>query len=130
MIISIAVSSRHRENGIGKALMSHCLNASIDEFTHDAGIRIDKTEHRTVLDSTRAFDRNKDLTHEKIISLNVKVSNIKAIALYEQLGFTKDKRVPNYYISPTVEDSFLMIWKASERKEKYQTKSKINLLKT
>jgi len=44
----------------------------------------------------------------KVISLEVRVSNLPAINLYEKNGFFKDAIRPNYYNGPPKEDALLM----------------------
>ncbi|MDB2370251.1 MAG: ribosomal protein S18-alanine N-acetyltransferase [Gammaproteobacteria bacterium] len=44
----------------------------------------------------------------KVISLEVRVSNLPAIALYEKRGFFKDAIRPNYYSGTPKEDALLM----------------------
>ena len=44
----------------------------------------------------------------KVISLEVRVSNLPAIALYEKWGFFKDAIRPNYYSGAPKEDALLM----------------------
>ncbi len=48
----------------------------------------------------------------KYIYLEVRVSNKKAINLYEKMGFEKYKRIPMYYMDG--EDAYLMIKKLEE----------------
>ena len=44
----------------------------------------------------------------QVISLEVRVSNLPAIKLYEKRGFLKDAIQPNYYSGPPKEDALLM----------------------
>lgn len=75
-IISIAVLEEYRRRGIGKALMIAAMNALKNEYN----------------------------VHE--IYLEVRVSNIPAIRLYEKLGFKVVKVIKSYYLDG--EDAYLM----------------------
>jgi len=75
-IISIAVLENHRRRGIGKALMIAAMNALKNEYN-----------------ACEAY-------------LEVRVSNIPAIKLYEKLGFKIVKVIKSYYLDG--EDAYLM----------------------
>ena len=51
----------------------------------------------------------------EVMSLEVRISNEKAIALYENLGFCKEARRKNYY-QDNHEDAYLMVKRLEEGK--------------
>ena len=75
-IISIAVMPEHRRRGIATALMKEALARMMHRY--GAGE----------------------------CYLEVRVSNLPAISLYEKLGFWKDRIVPKYYLDG--EDAYIM----------------------
>lgn len=76
-IVSIAVREKYRGRGIATALISAILNALQNIYGVEE------------------------------VQLEVRVSNYKAIKLYEKLGFVKAERVKGYYLDG--EDSYVMI---------------------
>ncbi len=56
---------------------------------------------------TRTLTDNARTQHCAFISLEVRPSNVKAVALYEQFGFQSVGRRKNFYSSPT-EDGLIM----------------------
>ena len=75
-IISIAVLEGYRRRGIGRALMVEAMSAS--KYVYKA----------------------------REMYLEVRISNIPAISLYEKLGFKKVKVIPFYYRDG--EDAYVM----------------------
>ena len=75
-IVSVAVLEAYRRRGIGRRLMEHALRAL------------------------------KEVYDCKEVYLEVRVSNIPAIKLYEKLGFRKVRVIPMYYLDG--EDAYLM----------------------
>jgi len=75
-VISIAVLEKFRRRGIGKALMISAMNALKKEYNVSE------------------------------VYLEVRISNIPAIRLYEQLGFKKVKIIKSYYLDG--EDAYVM----------------------
>ncbi|MBD63046.1 MAG: ribosomal-protein-alanine N-acetyltransferase [Gammaproteobacteria bacterium] len=78
---------------------SHLLNFAIDPLHQGKGSG-KKLLHQVIL-------QNKALGI-KVISLEVRVSNLIAINLYEKFGFTKDAIRSDYYSGPLKEDALLM----------------------
>ena len=78
---------------------SHLLNIAIDPAYHRKGLG-DKLLKHVIL-------QNKAVG-VKVITLEVRVSNLFAINLYEQNGFYKDAIRKNYYSGPEKEDALLM----------------------
>ena len=78
---------------------SHLLNIAIDPAYHQKGMG-DKLLKHVIL-------QNKAVG-VKVITLEVRVSNLIAINLYEKNGFYKDAIRQNYYSGPEKEDAFLM----------------------
>ena len=96
----------HKENNIlGFAIYSpiipesHLLNIAIDPAHQGKGLG-DKLLQQIIL-------QNKTIG-VKMISLEVRVSNLPAINLYEKRGFHKDAIRPNYYSGSPKEDALLM----------------------
>jgi len=75
-VVSIAVLPEYRRMGVGKALMEESLK------------------------------RLKEFYNVEEVYLEVRVSNIPAINLYEKLGFKKIKVIKHYYLDG--EDAYLM----------------------
>jgi len=75
-IVSIAVLEQYRRRGIGRKLMEHAMSAL------------------------------KNVYECREVYLEVRVSNIPAIRLYEKLGFRKVRIIPMYYLDG--EDAYLM----------------------
>ncbi len=82
-IVSIAVLPEHRRKGIGTALMKAALKSLREIYGCDE------------------------------VYLEVRVSNIPAIRMYERLGFKKVKIVPMYYLDG--EDAYIMAVNLRER---------------
>lgn len=82
-IVSVAVKEEYRGRGIATAL----LTAAISALRSIYGV--------------------------EEIQLEVRISNYKAIKLYEKLGFIKAERIKNYYLDG--EDSYLMIKNVLEK---------------
>ena len=78
---------------------SHLLNIAIDPAYHRKGLG-DKLLKHVIL-------QNK-VIGVKVITLEVRVSNLIAINLYEKNGFYKDAIRQNYYSGPEKEDALLM----------------------
>ena len=78
---------------------SHLLNIAIDPAYHRKGLG-DKLLKHVIL-------QNKAVG-VKVITLEVRVSNLIAINLYEKNGFYKDAIRQNYYSGPEKEDALLM----------------------
>ena len=78
---------------------SHLLNIAIDPVHQGKGLG-DKLLKQIIL-------QNKTIG-VKIISLEVRVSNLPAINLYEKRGFQKDAIRPDYYSGSPKEDALLM----------------------
>ena len=78
---------------------SHLLNIAIDPAYHRKGLG-DKLLKHVIL-------QNKAVG-VKVIILEVRVSNLIAINLYEKNGFYKDAIRQNYYNGPEKEDALLM----------------------
>ena len=78
---------------------SHLLNIAIDPAYQGKGLG-DKLLQQIIL-------QNKTIG-VKVISLEVRVSNLPAINLYEKRGFHKDAIRPNYYSGSPKEDALLM----------------------
>ena len=78
---------------------SHLLNIAIDPAYHQKGLG-DKLLKHVIL-------QNKAVG-VKVITLEVRVSNLIAINLYEKNGFYKDAIRQNYYSGPEKEDALLM----------------------
>ena len=78
---------------------SHLLNIAIDPAYHRKGLG-DKLLKHVIL-------QNKAVG-VKVITLEVRVSNLTAINLYEKNGFYKDAIRQNYYSGPEKEDALLM----------------------
>lgn len=76
-IVSVAVREKYRGRGIATALMSAALAAL------------------------------QNIYNVEEVQLEVRVSNYKAIRLYEKLGFIKAERIKGYYLDG--EDSYLMV---------------------
>ncbi|MEM1526165.1 MAG: N-acetyltransferase [Ignisphaera sp.] len=76
-IVSVAVKEEYRARGIATALLSAVL--SVFQTMHNI----------------------------EEVQLEVRVSNYKAIRLYEKLGFIKAERIEGYYLDG--EDSYLMV---------------------
>ena len=96
----------HKDNDIlGFAIYSpiipesHLLNIAIDPVHQGKGLG-DKLLQQIIL-------QNKTIG-VKVISLEVRVSNLPAINLYEKRGFHKDAIRPNYYSGSPKEDALLM----------------------
>lgn len=86
-IASFAVHESLRGSGLGKALLSTCLQIT-DNLTIDH-----------------------PMTGKKIapdVVLQVRTSNAKAIKLYQQMGFLKDHDLLKDYYSDPVEDAYIM----------------------
>ena len=78
---------------------SHLLNIAIDPAHQGKGLG-DKLLQQVIF-------QNKTMGVQ-VISLEVRVSNLTAIKLYEKRGFSKDAIRPNYYSGPPKEDALLM----------------------
>ena len=78
---------------------SHLLNIAINPAYHRKGLG-DKLLKHVIL-------QNKAVG-VKVITLEVRVSNLIAINLYEKNGFYKDAIRQNYYSGPEKEDAILM----------------------
>ena len=78
---------------------SHLLNIAIDPAYHRKGLG-DKLLKYVIL-------QNKAVGVQ-VITLEVRVSNLIAINLYEKYGFSKDAIRQNYYSGPEKEDALLM----------------------
>jgi len=78
---------------------SHLLNIAIDPAYQGKGLG-DKLLQQIIL-------QNRTIG-VKTISLEVRVSNLPAINLYEKRGFHKDAIRPNYYSGSPKEDALLM----------------------
>ena len=78
---------------------SHLLNIAINPAYHRKGLG-DKLLKHVIL-------QNKAVG-VKVITLEVRVSNLIAINLYEKNGFYKDAIRQNYYSGPEKEDALLM----------------------
>ena len=78
---------------------SHLLNIAIDPAHQGKGLG-DKLL-QPVIFQTKTMG-------VQVISLEVRVSNLPAIKLYEKRGFLKDAIRPNYYSGPPKEDALLM----------------------
>ena len=78
---------------------SHLLNIAIDPAYQGKGLG-DKLLQQIIL-------QNRTIG-VKIISLEVRVSNLPAINLYEKRGFLKDAIRPDYYSGSPKEDALLM----------------------
>ena len=78
---------------------SHLLNIAIDPVHQGKGLG-DKLLQQIIL-------QNRTIG-VKTISLEVRVSNLPAINLYEKRGFHKDAIRPNYYSGSPKEDALLM----------------------
>ena len=78
---------------------SHLLNIAIDPAYHQKGLG-DKLLKHVIL-------QNKAVG-VKVITLEVRVSNLIAINLYEKNGFYKDAIRQNYYSGSEKEDALLM----------------------
>ena len=78
---------------------SHLLSIAIDPAHQGRGLG-DKLLQQIIL-------QNKTIG-VKMISLEVRVSNLPAINLYEKRGFHKDAIRPNYYGGSPKEDALLM----------------------
>ena len=78
---------------------SHLLNIAIDPAYHRKGLG-NKLLKQIIL-------QNKAIG-VKVITLEVRVSNLIAINLYEKNGFHKDAIRQNYYSGPEKEDALLM----------------------
>ena len=78
---------------------SHLLNIAIDPAYQGKGLG-DKLLQQIIL-------QNRTIG-VKIISLEVRVSNLPAINLYEKRGFHKDAIRPDYYSGSPKEDALLM----------------------
>ncbi|MEL0017953.1 MAG: ribosomal protein S18-alanine N-acetyltransferase [Gammaproteobacteria bacterium] len=78
---------------------SHLLNIAIHPTYQGRGLG-DKLLQQVIL-------QNKTMGVQ-VISLEVRVSNLPAIKLYEKRGFLKDAIRPNYYSGPPKEDALLM----------------------
>lgn len=78
---------------------SHLLNIAIDPAHHRKGLG-NKLLKQIIL-------QNKAIG-VKVITLEVRVSNLIAINLYEKNGFHKDAIRQNYYSGPEKEDALLM----------------------
>ena len=78
---------------------SHLLNIAIDPAYHRKGLG-DKLLKHVIL-------QNK-VIGVKVITLEVRVSNLIAINLYEKNGFYKDAIRQNYYSGPEKENALLM----------------------
>ena len=96
----------HEKNNIkGFAIYSpivpeaHLLNIAIDPAHQGKGLG-DKLLQQVIF-------QNKTMGVQ-VISLEVRVSNLPAIKLYEKRGFLKDAIRPNYYSGPPKEDALLM----------------------
>ena len=96
----------HEKNNIqGFAIYSpivpeaHLLNIAIDPAHQGKGLG-DKLLQQVIF-------QNKTMGVQ-VISLEVRISNLPAIKLYEKRGFLKDAIRPNYYSGPPKEDALLM----------------------
>jgi ribosomal-protein-alanine N-acetyltransferase len=95
----------HDEAIIGFAIYSpvipesHLLNIAIDPAYHRKGLG-EKLLKQVIL-------QNKAIG-VKVITLEVRVSNLPAINLYEKNGFYKDAIRQDYYSGPEKEDALLM----------------------
>ena len=78
---------------------SHLLNIAIDPAHQGKGLG-DKLLQQVIF-------QNKTMGVQ-VISLEVRVSNLPAIKLYEKRGFLKDAIRPNYYSGQQKEDALLM----------------------
>tara|TARA_Y100000816_G_scaffold133878_1_gene94587 strand:+ start:609 stop:1049 length:441 start_codon:yes stop_codon:yes gene_type:complete len=78
---------------------SHLLNIAIDPAYHRKGLG-NKLLKQIIL-------QNKAIG-VKVITLEVRISNLIAINLYEKNGFHKDAIRQNYYSGPEKEDALLM----------------------
>ena len=78
---------------------SHLLNIAIHPTHQGKGLG-DKLLQQVIF-------QNKTMGVQ-VISLEVRVSNLPAIKLYEKRGFLKDAIRPNYYSGPPKEDALLM----------------------
>ncbi len=78
---------------------SHLLNIAIDPAYHRKGLG-NKLLKQIIL-------QNKAIG-VKVITLEVRISNLIAINLYEKNGFNKDAIRQNYYSGPEKEDALLM----------------------
>ena len=78
---------------------SHLLNIAIDPAHQGKGLG-DKLLQQVIF-------QNKTIGVQ-VMSLEVRVSNLPAIKLYEKRGFLKDAIRPNYYSGPPKEDALLM----------------------
>ena len=78
---------------------SHLLNIAIDPAHQGKGLG-DKLLQQVIF-------QNKTMGVQ-VISLEVRVSNLPAIKLYEKRGFLKDAIRPDYYSGPPKEDALLM----------------------
>ena len=78
---------------------THLLNIAIDPAYHQKGLG-DKLLKHVIL-------QNKAVG-VKVITLEVRVSNLIAINLYEKNGFYRDAIRQNYYSGPEKEDALLM----------------------
>tara|TARA_B100001029_G_scaffold179582_1_gene189710 strand:+ start:14573 stop:15013 length:441 start_codon:yes stop_codon:yes gene_type:complete len=78
---------------------SHLLNFAIDPMHQGKGLG------KKLLDQVILQNRALGV---KVISLEVRVSNLKAINLYKKFGFTKDAIRPDYYSGSPKEDALLM----------------------
>ena len=78
---------------------SHLLNIAIDPAYQGKGLG-DKLLQQIIL-------QNRTIG-VKTISLEVRVSNLPAISLYEKRGFRKDAIRPDYYSGSSKEDALLM----------------------
>ena len=78
---------------------SHLLNIAIHPVYQGKGLGDKLLQHIIFQNKTIGV---------KVISLEVRVSNLPAINLYEKSGFFKDAIRPNYYNGPPKEDALLM----------------------
>lgn len=86
LIISFAMIDLYRNKGIGKQLLTHCLNS--------------------IIKSQKNID---DID----LKLHVRFNNKKAYKLYEKFNFTPITLLENYYKFPA-EDAVFMKWKPTE----------------
>jgi [ribosomal protein S18]-alanine N-acetyltransferase len=97
----------------GDRLIGYIVNARYVDAWHVMNVAVDP-DHRRRKVASRLLERLFELTEdgeERGYTLEVRVSNAEAIALYEKLGFVRQGVRPGYY-TDNREDALIM-WRES-----------------